>query len=55
MNEGTEVKRKLIHDSMNVELNVGESLMLQEYLEEQLLTPIRSYVKVRQDLEARGS
>ena len=33
----------------------GESLMLQEYLEEQLLTPIRSYVKVRQDLEARGS
>ena len=33
----------------NVDVQIyGESLMLQEYLEEQLLTPIRS--KVRQDL-----
>ena len=33
----------------NVDVEIyGESLMLQEYLEEQLLTPIRS--KVRQDV-----
>ena len=52
--ELTEVKRKLIL-CVCMYANLWRKPCVQEYLEEQLLTPIRSYVKVRQDLETRGS